>query len=169
MSQVSLDMSEIRDFFKTMKGAEGDFKKDLETFLDGIGNEFLRLVEEEIIRRKVMDTRTLLSSFHKGGGGNVWKIEDSDMTLEVGSSVEYAGYVNDGHWLNPKGVARRFVPGYWEGHRFIYDPGADTGMLLKQKWVEGAHYFESALRIMDRMFPELLGRKLDEWLNTYFS
>ena len=89
--------------------------------------------------------------------------------LEVGTSVEYAGYVNDGHWTNTKGVERRFVPGYWEGDRFIYDPAAKGGMMLKQHWVEGKHYWESALRILDRIYPELLEAKLQEWLDSYFG
>ena len=87
----------------------------------------------------------------------------------MGTSVNYAGYVNDGHWTNPKGVKTRFVPGKWEGDRFIYDPSADGGMVLKQQWVEGSHYWESALRIIDRMYPELLDRKLQEWLDSYFG
>lgn len=169
-SSLDIDVSEYREFFsKLEKAASGDFKKELETFLDGIGNEFLRIVEEEIVRLKVMDTRQLLSSFHKDADGNIWKTEDGGLTLEVGSSTEYAGYVNDGHWTNPKGVAMRFVPGYWEGYRFIYDPSAKGGMVLKQHWVEGSHYFDSALRIIDRMLPNLLEAKLQSWLDRYFA
>ena len=102
-------------------------------------------------------------------GGYVWELSDGDLTLEVGTNVEYAGYVNDGHWTNPKGVQRRWVPGYWEGDRFIYDPSAKTGMLLKQHWVEGAHYFESALRIYEKMFQTEAENKLQEWLERYFG
>lgn len=167
---VDIDMSEFKAFFGSIeKAAKGDFRKELELFLEGLGNEFLRIVQDEIIRRKVMDTRLLLASFEKDTEGSIWRLEDSGLTLEVGSSVDYAKFVEDGHWKNPKGVERRFVPGYWQGDRFIYDPGAKTGMVLKQDWVEGKHYFESALRILDRMYPELLDRKLQEWLDRYFG
>lgn len=170
MATVDIDVSEIRDFFERMgQAAQGDLRKELETFLDGIGNEFLRILQDEIVRRQVMDSRLLLASFEKGADQNVWEISDGGLTLEVGTNVEYAGYVNDGHWTNSKGVERRFVPGHWEGERFIYEPGAKTGMMLKQQWVEGAHYFDSALRILDRIFPELLERKLQEWLDNYFA
>lgn len=137
--------------------------------MEGLGNEFLRILQDEIIRRKVMDTRLLLNSFSKGGGGNVWNIEEGGLALEVGSSVEYAGYINDGHWTNPKGVERRFVPGYWEGDRFIYDPHAKGGMVLKQHWVEGKHYWESALRILDKIYPDFLDAKLQGWIDRYFG
>ena len=148
---------------------EGEFKQELELFIEGLGNEFLRIVEDEIIRRQVMDTRLLLASFHKGSDGNVWELSEGNLTLEVGTNLEYAAYVNDGHWTNPKGVAVRFVPGYWEGERFIYDRAAEGGMVLKQHWVEGEPYFDSALRILERLYPALLEKKLQQWLDDYFG
>ena len=42
-------------------------------------------------------------------------------------------------------------------------------MMLKQHWVEGKHYWESALRILSQIYPELLEAKLQEWLDSYFS
>lgn len=170
MATVEFDMREFKEFFRLMgSAAKGDFRKELELFLEGLGNEFLRILQDEIIRRKVMDSRQLLASFEKGSEGNVWSIEDGGLTLEIGTSVNYASYVNDGHWTNPKGVKQRFVPGYWKGDRFIYDPGAKGGMVLKQQWVEGKHYWESALRILEKIYPEMLEKKLQEWLNSYFA
>lgn len=169
-SYVEIDMSDFKKFFGSVeRAAKGDFRKEFENFLEAVGNEFLRVLQDEIIRRNVLDTRLLLASFEKGSTGNVWSIEEGGLTLEVGTNVSYASYVNDGHWTNTKGVARRWVPGYWSGDRFIYDPSAKTGMLLKQKWVEGAHYWESALRIIERIYPEALERKLQEWLDSYFG
>lgn len=167
---VELDMSEFKAFFGSVeRAAKGEFRKEFELFLEGLGNEFLRILQDEIVRRQVMDTRLLLSSFEKGSEGNVWNIKEGGLVLEVGTSVNYASFVNDGHWTNARGVKRRFVPGHWQGDRFIYDPGAKTGMVLKQHWVEGRHYWESALRILDRIYPELLEVKLQEWLDRYFD
>ncbi|MCC8157312.1 MAG: HK97 gp10 family phage protein [Oscillospiraceae bacterium] len=172
---VNVDVSEMRAFFQKMGGASADFKAEMSLWLDAVGNEFLRIVQDEIIRRQVLDTRLLLASFEKGADDNVWIKSDGDLTLEVGSSTNYAGYVNDGHWTNPKGVSMRFVPGYWEGERFIYSPGYTdedghaAGMVLKQHWVEGAHYFDSALRILDAMFPDLMEAKIQQWKNKYFQ
>lgn len=167
---VEFDMSEMREFFQTLeKAAKGDFRKEMELFLEGLGNEFLRILQDEIIRRQVMDSRLLLASFEKDGDGNVWRMQEGGLVLEVGTNLDYAGYVNDGHWTNTKGVERRWVPGYWQGDRFIYDPAAESGMMLKQHWVEGKHYWDSALRILDTIYPELLERKLQEWLDSYFG
>lgn len=167
---VEIDCSELNHFFDLMEQAgNGEFKKELKRFMEGIGNEFLRIVEDEIIRKNVLDTRLLLNSFHKEAANNIWIIQNDGLTLEVGTNVEYASYVNDGHWTNPSGVATRWVPGSWNGDRFVYEPGAKTGMLLKQKWVEGTHYWEGAIRIMEQMLPEFLERKLERWINDYFG
>lgn len=169
-THVVCDFSEFKAFLEKIERAgKGEFRKEFELFLEGIGNEFLRILEDEIIRRQVTDTRLLLASFHKGDANNVWEIKEGGLALEVGTNVEYAKYVEDGHWTNPKGVDRRFVPGYWEGDRFIYDPSAKTGMVLKQHWVEGKHYFQSALRILDAIYPEMLEKKLQEWIDSYFG
>ncbi|MGN1085960.1 MAG: HK97 gp10 family phage protein [Porcipelethomonas sp.] len=165
-----LEADEMKAFFdKCIKAGNGDFKRELEVFLEGIGLEFLRIIEDEIIQHKVVDTRLLLNSFHKGDGENVWETTDGGLTLQVGSNVEYAGYVNDGHWTCGKGEAMRFVPGYWEGDRFQYDPSAKSGMMLKQKWVEGKHFWENGIRILDRIMTEILEAKLQQWLDSYFG
>ena len=167
---VDMDMEEFREFFKRAeRAAKGDFKKELELFLEGLGNEFLRILQDEIVRRKVMDNRQLLASFERGNDGNVWRIEEGGLVLEVGTSVNYAAYVNDGHWTNTKGVEKRFVPGYFRGDRFIYDPSAKGGITLTQYWVEGKHYWESALRILDKIYPEFLETRLQDWLDSYFG
>lgn len=165
-----LEADEMKEFFeKCRKAGNGVFKRELSLFLEGISLEFLRIIEDEIIRLKVMDTRLLLNSFHKGEDENVWRLSDSGLTLEVGTNVEYASYVNDGHWTCKKGEKMRFVPGYWSGNRFIYDSSAKSGMMLKQNWVKGAHYWESGLRILDKMLPGLIEAKLQQWINSYFG
>ena len=97
MATVDVDVSEFREFFSRIgQAASGDFRHEMELFLEGLGNEFLRVLQDEIIRRKVMDTRQLLASFEKGAQGNIWELTEGDLTLEVGTNVEYASYVNDG-------------------------------------------------------------------------
>lgn len=170
------DFSEFKDFFyKIGNAGKGELKKELELFLEGIGNEFLRILEDEIIRRKVIDTRLLLASFHKGDANNIWEITEGGLTLEVGTNLGYAAYANDGHWTNPKGTEMRFVPGDVETDAqgkvisFKYNPSAKGGIILKQKWVEGKHYWESALRILEAIYPKLLEAKLQDWLDNYFG
>ncbi|MGN1480752.1 HK97 gp10 family phage protein [Porcipelethomonas sp.] len=164
-----IESDDMKNFFsKCSSAGNGDFKRALNTFLEGIGLEFLRVIQDEIIRLKVMDTRLLLSSFHKSDSNGVWELSEGNLTLEVGTNVEYASYVNDGHWTCGKGEKMRFVPGHWNGNRFIYDPSAKTGMMLKQKWVEGRHFWESGIKIMEKMIPGLLDAKVQQWMESYF-
>lgn len=157
------------NFFERCSSAgNGEFKRALSTFLEGLGLEFLRIIQDEIIRRKVMDTRHLLASFHKGEDENVWELSEGNLTLTVGTNASYATFVNDGHWTCGKGEAMRFVPGYWEGDRFIYNPNAKTGMMLKQKWVKGKHFWQSGIKILERLLPELLEEMVSRWMDSYF-
>lgn len=165
MVKIEVDTSELGAFFDKCKSAgSGELKKEFELFLEGIGMEFLRIIQDEIISKQVVDTRLLLSSFQKGERDNVWELTQGNLILEVGTNVEYAKYANDGHWQN-----KRFVPGHWSGEHFIYNPNEKSGMMLTAKRIEGKHYWESGIAIIEKMIPELLECKLQEWLNNYFK
>ncbi len=167
---LEIDFSQLTSFFDQLESVgNGALKEEMRKFLEGIGDEFLRIVCEEIIRREVVDTRLLLNSFQKSGPEGMWNIKDGGLTLEVGTNVEYASFVNDGHWTNPKGVNTRWIPGYWNGDKFTYSPGAKTGMFLRQKWVEGRHFWEAAIRIIEKMLPNLMEAKVAEWLEDYLG
>ena len=168
---VRIDATELRRFVERLNqaGRGKEFEKELSRFLDAIAVEFLSYVQDFIIQAGSVDTRLLLNSFQKSGEGNVFIAQEGGLQIEVGTNVEYASFVNDGHWLNPRGVDMRWVPGEWQGERFIYQPGAKTGMLLKQKWIEGSHYFDDAIRLMERMAPQFMERKMEQWLGQFFS
>ncbi len=170
MSAVEIDFSEMYAFInKIDKAANGGLKKEFAKFLQGLGDEFLRILQDEIQRRKVMNSRLLLASFHKGDSENVWELNEGELTLEVGSTLDYASYANDGHFQKPG----RFIPGYWKKKNgddvFEYDPSAKGGMVLKAEWVEGKPYWDSALRILDKMLPNFLDAKMQAWLDDYFG
>lgn len=168
-ADFSFDTKEWDRYFKLLEQmANGELKKAIAEWFEACGIDFLAVVQDEIISRKVVDTRRLLSSFEKSGKNNYWKVKDGGLTLEVGTKVKYAEHVNDGHWTNPKGQYSRWVPGTWHGERFIYNSRAKTGMLLKQQRVNGAHYWESAIRIYERIFKKNVESKMEQWRDQYF-
>lgn len=163
------DGVEIKGLEKLMadleRAADGELLQEYGLWLEAMGYEFLAIVQEEIIRTGTVDTRRLLNSFDKGDGEGIWKATEGGLTLEVGTNVQYASYANDGHWTTKEGVEQRFVPGRWKGDRFEYVPGAEEGMVLKRKWVEGTQYWDAALLIFERMFESALEKKLQLWLD----
>ncbi len=163
------DVSDYNRYFALLsRAAKGEVKKAIAQWFEASGFEFLRVMQDEIIRRKVVDTRLLLHSFEKGEDENVWEVSDGGLRLEVGTNLAYAEYVNDGHWTCKKGEIGRWVPGVWKGGTFTYVKGAKTGMALKQKWIEGSHYWEAAIRIFELTFRTSVERKMRTWGEAYF-
>lgn len=155
---------------KLEKASNGGFKEQVKLWMEAIGMDFLGLIREEIIRTKTVRTRDLLNSFHKDNTNNAWITSEGGLSLEVGTNLEYASFVNDGHFtIDPsKNQDRRWVPGRWKGDEFVYDPSSDTGMLLKFTWVEGTQYFDNALAITERIMAKSLEKKFQQWLDEYF-
>ena len=93
---IEIDCSQLEAFIKQVDAAgNGVLKEELKKYLQALGTEFLRVVEDEIIRRNVVDTRLLLNSFHKGSGDNLWLLSEGGLTLEIGTNVKYASYAID--------------------------------------------------------------------------
>ena len=54
MAQVTFDTVELENFVKRLgTAAQGDFKRSLNGFLQGLGIEFLRILQDEIVRLPV--------------------------------------------------------------------------------------------------------------------
>ncbi|MFD0825852.1 HK97 gp10 family phage protein [Neobacillus sp. M.A.Huq-85] len=157
-------MNEVLSRLNTLSGP--NLKEQFTLWLEASGMEFLDIVQDEIIRMEAVDFRRLLNSFSKGDGENVWEITNGGLKIGIGTNVKYAKFVNDGHWQNPQGVATRWVPGKWNGDRFEYDPGSDTGMLLKQKWIDGQPYWDQAVAIFERVFAASFERKFRQWIQS---
>ncbi|OCA85231.1 HK97 gp10 family phage protein [Pseudobacillus wudalianchiensis] len=161
---MSLKILGLKQFIKQVeKATDGGLKREFGLWLEGLGMDFLGLIQDEIIRTETVDTRRLLNSFNRGDSEGIWSISEGGLTLEIGTRLAYASYANDGHFQQ-----KRFVPGYWRGDRFVYEPGASTGMMLREKWVEGSHYWDNALAIFERIFQRSLERRMQQWLDTEF-
>jgi len=81
-------------------------------------------------------------------------------TVVVLNNLVYASYVEYGHRQLPG----RFIPGYWEGERFIYDPDAEGGMVLKDSWVKGRFMLTISTQELENQAPALLEKRLYNFL-----
>lgn len=160
-----IDTSEFDALMQKFENAQNDIKKFSRKFLDEVGEEFLTIVQEEIERAENVDERLMLSSFSKGSGYGVYELDMGACTLTVGTNIEYAKWVNDGH----EQKAGRFIPGVWHGDRFQYIPGAKTGMVLKASFVSGSHFFDKSVETLDGIFPRLAKGTFEKFFKRYFS
>lgn len=89
-----------------------------------------------------------------------WKLSDvfvegKTLSIVMYNQVEYASFIEDGHAQH-----RRWVPGTWVGGRFVYDPKAETGMMLKEKFIPGYHMAKISI---DKVLLEMPARYLREF------
>lgn len=87
------------------------------------------------------------------------------------NKIEYATWVNDGHRQTPG----RFIPGYWEGTRFHYQPHTSPnyqggGMVLKKSWVMGKFFVEKGIISLNNVaeIESLIMRELQKWWKGCF-
>lgn len=161
---ITVDLGDLDRFTRKCRAAAADLKPYAGKVLEEAGEEFLNIVQETIENAGNVDTGKLLASFTKGGSGNIWRLNLGGLTLTVGTNVDYARYVNDGHRQQPG----RFVPGVWDGSHFRYVPGANTGMVLKASFVKGSHFFDKSVQVLERMFPEVANRAFEQFFRRYF-
>ena len=143
-------------------------------WLEGLESRNLREFKNRVLRTAGLRTleyvddltprRTgrLQNSASVGDRDNVFEIKVGRTSyMAVGTTVEYAEAVEEG-FAQRRG---RFIPGYWQGGTFHYDPAARTGMVLTGKVIEGAHMYRKALdnlkddmdRIVEFEFRRLYG------------
>lgn len=165
MSKIHIKVEGMDEFMKRMERADKGLKSEVSNWLEASGMQFLEEVQKMIISMQVIDTRRLLNSFDKGGPGNVWNKSFDGLMLTIGTNVEYAKYVNDGHWTDSKRRPSRFVPGYWSGDKFKYVPGAKTGMVLKLQFIAARPYFDNAKKTFQAIFARSFESKLQGWVD----
>lgn len=91
------------------EAASGGFSRQASRWLEECGQDFLEIVKSELISTQTIDTEKLLSSFEKGAEDNLWIVQSGGLSLEVGTQLDYASCLNDGHWTSKQDV--RWVPG----------------------------------------------------------
>ena len=110
------------------------------------------------------------TAFRTGRTRWAWRLYVEDDLPDTGdinvvNDMPWSEWYNDGHNLNPPGVAKRFVPGYWSGDNFVYDPSAKTGMMLKQRFIKGAKVVESFEKFIKTRWDKAAEKGLDDALS----
>lgn len=160
MTSGNIRLRGFDEFIRALGDMGDEAKQDFKDFLDLEGFQFLDAVQDKIIAMEVVDTRRLLNSFDQGSTDGMWSFTNGGLTLSVGTNVEYAAAVNDGHKQK-----RRWVPGVWNNGKFEYRPGADTGMMLTEKFIPGRPYWDNAVQSFERIFQEDGSEWFSKWVD----
>jgi hypothetical protein len=155
----------IRDFDGLARKFEqlsrGVIAEVIRNIVEVVGETLLNHVIDEIDRQGLIDTGTMWNSFTRGGEENIWEwdIDRNAITLEVGSNLPYARYLNDGYTMNKK----HFVPGYWNGSgKFVYDPGSKSGFMARPRSFIGRKYFDIAVHHLEGGMNALIMSRLEK-------
>ena len=133
-------MAEVSGF--TIEGWD-EFVKNFEQFVDMWDAKKRKLLERmgniylgEVIRHVPVDTSRLVDSITVYGEGIPLDY------VEVGTNVEYALYVNDGHVQH-----RRFLPAdrLSVNGKAKYVKGSAKGIMLSERYISGAFFMEKGL------------------------
>jgi hypothetical protein len=111
---MPVDTSEVELLFEGMKQIG-------ETALEILKDDFLSETANEVPRL----TNTLANSIQATGGGLQWI---------VGTDIEYASYVHEGHMTRPS-----------QADSYVTYQGKSLGVKGHQHWVEGNPFFERAI------------------------
>jgi hypothetical protein len=139
--RIKANFRELRDFGKTFETLPTLFDVWLKKFLLQMG---LRALAQTKALTPV-DTGELRGRWEV----SVVKLNGSQLEIEIYNSLEYAEWIEDGHNQH-----RRWVPGHWEGSKFIYEKGNRTsGMALKEKFIPGFHMAKISINKIDTEIP----------------
>ena len=118
-----------REYAKVLRQAKDLSARRVVIALNKVGRSWL----EEIQAQEPSQTGELTEAFY------LVRASHGNLKIEIRNDLEYADYVEDGfmqkeHW----------VPGHWEGNRFVYVPGEKSGMKVENEWVKGNHVVRNA-------------------------
>lgn len=155
--KLEWDFQELFNFGNKVKDT-GEFEKYIKVAV----REIAKKLHQMLITNTPVDYGTL-QAFWKTDENYSYVVEATGSGYEVTliNQAVYALWVNDGHRQRPG----RFIPGYWEGKHFRYDPNANGGMVLKKPWVQGRFFVEKSILQVENstILEKILNQQLNKW------
>lgn len=78
-----IEVNELENLAGKFENAARGLRPFLGEVLEEAGNEFLDIVQDEILRAGNVDTRLLLESFSRGSGYNVFELDLGSLMLTL--------------------------------------------------------------------------------------
>ena len=140
-----MDYASFNAFAKQFKTFQKEYDDFIERFIYQMAMRALRKTK----KLTPVDTGDLRNRW------DISEIRQRGNTLEVDliNPLEYASFVEDGHWQD-----RRWVPGKFIDGRFVYQKydgqKGGTGIMLKQKWVPGKYMARISIKQIEKEMPK---------------
>lgn len=144
MAGGGFDYKQFQKLYDGVRKMEAGSRKFVEDFLVEMALRAMAKAK----KRTPVDTGDLRNKWYLSGVAR----RGNDVMINLVNSAKYASFVEFGHWQQPG----RFVPGYWQGSRFVYSPGAKTGIVLKEAWVDGYFMATISIQEIEREIPKRL-------------
>ena len=152
--------------YKQLKRLQKKMEKFEEFDADAFMKKAVNNLAQRLLRRTIKLTPHISGTLIRGWkASEILKVGNDSYEVEVYNDVEYASYVEYGHRQTPG----RFIPGYWSGKQFIYDPNSKTGMVLKASFVNGIHMLEKSTDSVDRQKERIIEKMLEAELKKIFN
>ena len=119
-TRMRIDIKNLKQYKKNLEDMKKDFPKYFAEMAVFEGNKFVREAVRITDDEKIYASKTYERSFHSDGTA---QISNGKITVGIGNYANYAGYIE-------KGFRSHFVPGYWRGRVFVYDPTSKKGMIV---------------------------------------
>lgn len=152
---------DFRQLEQLNKQIEQMLDADVDTFFQTAAKDLASRLLTQVVKRTPVVYGTLR---------NAWAIipvgqRGTHYTIALINNLVYASYVEYGHRQTPG----RFIPGYWQGDRFVYDTNAQGGMVLKKSWVEGRFMLTISTQELEQQAPAILEAKLYDFIKRCFD
>ena len=153
--KLKWDIKELVDFGNRL----GDVDKFDDRMKDAV-REISKKLHTMLIRNTPVDFGTL-QTFWRTDENYAYTVDQTSngFMVTLYNRAQYATWVNDGHRQRPG----RFIPGYWEGNHFRYDPTADGGMVLKRSWVQSRFFVEKSIVETEFTMEKYIEKQLNNW------
>lgn len=118
--RMKIDLKNLKQYKKNLQGMKKDIPRLLAKMAVAEGNKFVKEAVRITDREKIYASKTYERSFSREDKA---RVSNGKISIGVGNYANYSGYIE-------KGFRSHFVPGYWKGNVFVYDPTAKKGMIV---------------------------------------
>ncbi|SBV94346.1 hypothetical protein KL86CLO1_10501 [uncultured Eubacteriales bacterium] len=165
---MSVDNSELMAFQRKLEALRDSMPQVMEQLVVGEGVYAVKQARSICKEDGIVNNGTYRMNFHAGNramidpGGAEY---DGSPVLKSGTSYKIDVYNNLDYAKHLEyGFRSHFVPGYWEGHSYVYQPGFPGGMYVGpyNGFVRGHFTLMRAIRRTKQTQDARLQRKADK-------